>query len=107
MGLIAMGIAITVIGATGGAAVGWYGTFLVRGRASGDHGVTGVAVGICLLLLFLLGLRWLWLRLGERPAREARAPVASEELATVSLWDVRPPQAQDTDAGRPAATHSR
>jgi hypothetical protein len=106
--LIAMGIAITVIGATGGAAVGWYGTFLVRGRASGDHGVTGVAVGVCLLLLFLLGLRWLWLRLGERPSREARAPVASEELSSVNLWEVHPPQAQDAEQqGHAAASHSR
>jgi hypothetical protein len=114
--LIAMGIAITVIGAAGGAAVGWYGTFLVRGAASGGHAVTGVAVGVCLLLLFCVGLRWMWLRLSDRPQRvrharrerrEPRAPVASEELSSVDLWDVRPPQQQDTEPGRPAASPSR
>ncbi len=105
--LVVMGIAITVIGACGGAAVGWYGTFLLRGAASGDRAVTGVAVGVCLLLLFCLGLRWIWLRLSERPQRERHAPVASEELATVNLWDVRPPQPQDTEPGRAAASTSR
>ncbi len=107
VGLIAAAIAITVVGASGGAAVGWYGTFLVRGRASGDHAVTGVAVGICLLLLFLLGLRWLWLRLSDHPPREVRAPVASEELSAVSIWDVHPPQQQDAEPAGSAASPSR
>lgn len=114
--LIALGIAITTIGAAGGAAVGWYGTYLVRGAGTGDHAVTGVVVGVCLLLLFLVGLRWMWLRLSDRPQRvrrerraprAPRAPVASDELSTVNLWDVRPPQQQDTEPGRPAASPSR
>ena len=91
--------------------MGWYGTYLVRGQATGDHTVTGVAVGVCLLLLFALGLRWLWTRLSDRPqrarVREPRAPVASEELSAVNLWDVLPPQPQDTEPGRPAASPSR
>lgn len=117
--LIATGIAITVVGAAGGAAVGWYGTFLVRGAANGDRAVMGVVVGVCLLLLFCVGLRWMWLRLSDRPERvrrprrarqarrEPRAPVAIDELSTVNLWDVRPPQPQDTEPGRPAASPSR
>ena len=114
--LIAVGIAITVTGAAGGAAVGWYGTFLVRGAATGDRAVTGVVIGVCLLLLFCVGLRWMWLRLSDRAERvrrprrerrEPRAPVAIEELSSVNLWDVRPAQPQDAEPGRPAASPSR
>jgi len=108
VGLIVMGIAITVLGAVGGAAIGWYGTFVLRGDAAGDHDVTGVVVGVCLMLLFLLGLRVLWVALGERPPRrEPRAPVASAELSAVNLWDVRPAQPQDAESGHPAASPSR
>jgi len=114
--LVALGIAITVMGAAGGAAVGWFGTFLVRGAGAHDHAVTGVVVGVCLLLLFCVGLRWMWIRLSDRPQRvrrerrerrEPRAPVATDELSSVNLWDVRPPQPQDTEPGRPAASPSR
>ena len=107
VGLVAAGLMITAIGAAGGAAVGWYGTFLVRGRAAHDHAVTGVAVGVCLLLLFCVGLRWLWLRLSDRPKRVAHAPVAGDELSAVDLWDVRRPQTEDAETGRPAAQPSR
>ena len=107
-GLIAMGIAITVIGATGGAAVGWYGTFLVRGHSTGDRVSPGGRrrlPAVC----SSVGLRWLWLRLGAatRPARPAPRSQA-RELSSVRPVGCPPaPGAGRRQPGHAAASAAR